>query len=174
MALNPFERFGRALGELWESIKDSLGDTSPEQDPDWPRPDPKRPLPPRPPGVPAPVRRGNEPPAEPPGKPRFDIDPFDHGPYRKGWGRCEREFWDSEPQTYRAMYTDAEWKELQESFHFGWIFGGKNVPAGAHRMTRAEHEEWRERFYVMSNTSPASFDWGAFREYLQCIGSPGV
>lgn len=136
MALNPFERLGRALGSFWESLLQEPGEPGAPSEPSQLEP----------------IDRGHQP-----------DGPDDHSPYRKGWGQCERDFWDNEPNTYRELYEPEEWKDLQTAFHFGWIHTG---------MSKAEHEEWRQQFYNISGVAPSSFDWNAFREYLMCIGSP--
>ncbi len=84
------------------------------------------------------------------------TDFFEHGPYREGWDKNERDFWDAEPNTYRELYDAQEWHDLQEAFQMGWIETG---------MSKEDHAQWREQFYDISGVEPQSFDWEAFREY---------
>ena len=81
---------------------------------------------------------------------------FTHEPYRDGWGENERDLWDTEPNTYRELYSADEWEQLQEAFHNGWLETD---------MSKEQHEQWREMFYDISGVEPQSFDWEAYREY---------
>lgn len=85
-----------------------------------------------------------------------------HGPYPDDWSDAAREFWDSEPNTYRELYDSREFEILQNAFDVGWIQTG---------ITFEEHEAGRQDFYDMAGIVPESFDWEAFREYLHSIGS---
>jgi hypothetical protein len=135
MASSPFDRLGRALRRFWEELTSDV----------TPAPSPSDEY---------------EPPAN---RDDFDSD-FTHGPYRKGWGALEKRFWDTEPNTYRQLYSsEDEWLRLQTAFHEGWI---------ASDMSFHQHEAARQRYYRISGTTSASFDWEAFREYWAQRGSP--
>lgn len=92
-----------------------------------------------------------------------DFGSEGQGPYPESWSDEARHFWDSEPMNYRELYDSREeWEDLQDAFDKGWIETG---------ISYEEHEAARQDYYDLSGTHESSFDWDAFREYLQSIGS---
>lgn len=83
--------------------------------------------------------------------------------YPKKWSPRAREFFDEEPNTYRGLYSQEEWDDLQDAFYRGWIVTGISKP---------EHEQGRQDFYDISGVTEASFDWEAFRRFITDIGTP--
>lgn len=85
-----------------------------------------------------------------------DFDWGDHGPYPESWSDDVVRFWETEPNTYEAFYTETEWSSLQEAFTMGFVNDGVDPD---------DREAYREAFFQLAGITPDSFDWDAFREY---------
>lgn len=101
-----------------------------------------------------------------------DTRPFAHlgifdtpNTYPDHWSQAERNIFDTEPNTLRALYDQDEWDELQDAFYDGWLETG---------LSKEEHQAARERFYAVSGVVESSFDWEAWRRYIDTYVSPGV
>lgn len=172
---HPFARVGKAFRSFWRTLSEGDQYAEPKAPGRTDDEGPNRPLPPRPPGVPPPPKR---PPREPAPKPPITGgDSLDSGAtYPDSWGSREIQLWESEPQTFRGFYTDAEYADLQNTFEHGWLRTQNHTnPALQSNQDKPERDAWRQRFYDLTGGMlPASFDWSAYREYLAEVGSPTV
>lgn len=91
------------------------------------------------------------------------ADLGDANTYPDDWQPHEIDFFNAEPNNYRELYSAREWDELQDSFYTGWLENG---------ISPTEHDEARERWYDLSGVLKESFDWQAYREYIDAYGSP--
>lgn len=158
-----FARLGDALRDFWHTVSEPEPESKRGRKAEEKRTQAsieraRRPLPPRPFGVPEPKRPEKKPPP-PPEPPVEGLDWDNHGPYPEHWTQSQRDLWDSEPQTYRQFYTADEWEQLQEAFDYGWFHHREG-------MSKEEHEQWRQRFYDISGVTESSFDWEEFRAYI--------
>lgn len=94
-----------------------------------------------------------------------------YGPYPEQWGNIQKRFFDSEPNTFRELYSGKEWGQLTNNFNKGWI---QTHNSSGRKLSKREHEAARQRFYRLSGVQESSFDWEAYREYLQAVGSPSL
>lgn len=172
-----FARIGEAFSEFWRTLSEPEPDARPEpqRNKDHSVERARRPLPPRPFGVPEPAKREPKPaPEEPRNGPVFDWDNA-NATYPEHWGPLERQLWNSEPQTYRDAYTDQEYTQLQEAFEHGWLTTRNHSNKDfRENISKDEREAWRERFYDITGVVAGSFDWSGFREYLIEVGSPTI
>lgn len=82
--------------------------------------------------------------------------------YPDDWDDDAREFWDSEPGTFREYYeNDLDYERAQNAFDRAFIWHGHH--------DKEYYEQARREFYSVSGLTDETFDWEAYREYIMGI-----
>lgn len=74
------------------------------------------------------------------------------------WGREERELWESDPMTWRELYSQEDYERLQEVYERAWFKDQDETPE--------ERQAAREEYWDITTLMDGSFDWASYREYL--------